>query len=255
MHRFYLPPEHCRTETLRLTGREAHHGLHVLRLKPGETVTVLDGAGQQFTCAVESATRDLLILAVKAKVFTPPPPCPVTLLVAIPKGKIIEDIIQKAVELGTHRIVPLLSERVITHLDADGAESKREKWQQVAVEAIKQCGAVWLPRVEAPVAIPQYLARREKFDLPLVGSLQTERRHPREWLREFLARENRPPQSAAIWIGPEGDFTAAELHAIEAAGARPITLGPLTLRVETAAIYCLSFLNYELAAPHPATAG
>jgi 16S rRNA (uracil1498-N3)-methyltransferase len=80
----------------------------------------------------------------------------------------------------------------------------------------------------------------------LVGSLQTERRHPREWLREFQARHGRPPQSAGVWIGPEGDFTLEELKTIEQAGARPITLGQLTLRVETAAIYCLSFLNYEL---------
>ena len=247
LHRFYLPVESCRGDSLRLDGREAHHALHVLRLQRGERVTVLDGAGTEYLCAVESANKNALVLAVGEKRFTPAPPCPLTLLVAIPKGKIIEDIIQKAVELGTHRIIPLLSERVVTHLDADGAENKREKWQQVAVEAIKQCGAAWLPRVETPVTIPQFLERQESFDLPLVGSLQTERRHPREWLCEFQSQNNRSPHSAAIWIGPEGDFTPGELHAIEAAGARPITLGPLTLRVETAAVYCLSFLNYELA--------
>ena len=247
MHRFYLPPENCRTAGLRLDGREAHHGLHVLRLQRSEAVTVLDGAGHRYQGEVQDAGKHSITLTVTEKSFTPPPPCPVTLLVAIPKGKIIEDIIQKAVELGTHRIVPLLAERVITHLDAEGAASKRAKWQQVAVEAIKQCGAAWLPRVETPVTIPQFLARNEGFDLPLVGSLQTERRHPREWLREFQTRHGRLPQSAAIWIGPEGDFTPGELSAIEAAGARPITLGPLTLRVETAAVYCLSFLNYELA--------
>lgn len=84
------------------------------------------------------------------------------------------------------------------------------------------------------------------FDLSLVGSLQTERRHPREWILEFQKQHGRLPRSAAVWIGPEGDFTLAELQAIEAAGAKPITLGALTLRVDTAAIYCLSFLNYEL---------
>jgi len=249
MHRFYLSPENCRTNGLRLDGREAHHGLHVLRLQRGETVTVLDGAGHRYLGEVQDAGKNSIALAVQEKTFTPPPACPITLLVAIPKGKIIEDIIQKAVELGTHRIIPLLSERVVTHLDADGAENKREKWQQVAVEAIKQCGAAWLPRVETPVTIPHFLARQEAFDLPLVGSLQTERRHPREWLREFQTQHGRLPHNAAIWIGPEGDFTPGELSAIEAAGARPITLGPLTLRVETAAVYCLSFLNYELAGP------
>ncbi len=246
MPRFYLPPESCRGDSLRLAGREAHHALHVLRLARGERVTILDGAGNTLLCDVESSAKDSLALAVRERKFTPAPPCPLTLLVAVPKGKIIEDIIQKAVELGVQCVVPLLTERVVIQLDAAGAEAKREKWRQVAVEAIKQCGAAWLPRVDLPQTIPAFLARGEKIELPLVGSLQTERRHPREWLQEFQQRHGRLPLSAGMWIGPEGDFTLAELQAIEAAGAKPITLGELTLRVETAAIYCLSFLNYEL---------
>ncbi len=246
MHRFHLSPEHCRSDQLRLDGREAHHALHVLRLKPGERVTVLDGAGGEFLCDVETAAKNSLTLAVKEKQSTPAPPCAITLLVAIPKGKLIEGIIQKAVELGAQRIVPLLTERVVTQLDDDGAESKREKWQTVAIEAIKQCGATWLPKVETPQTISEFLARGEAIELALVGSLQTERRPPRAWLQEFKQQHGRLPRSAAAWIGPEGDFTLAELLAIEASGARPITLGRLTLRVETAAVYCLSFLNYEL---------
>ena len=246
MHRFYLPPEHCAGHTLRLDGREAHHALHVLRLKRGERVSVLDGAGNELFCEVEAAARDSVALSVKEKKSNPPPPYALTLLLAVPKGKIIESVIQKSVELGAARIVPVLSERVVTQLDDDGAEAKRDKWQQVAIEAIKQCGATWLPKVAAPLTIKKFLARPEKFDLLLVGSLQTERRHPREWLREFETKNGRRPQSVGVWIGPEGDFTLEELQAIETAGARPITLGNLTLRVETAAIYCLSFLNYEL---------
>ena len=100
----------------------------------------------------------------KEKISPPALPCGITLLVAIPKGKLIESIIQKAVELGAHHIIPLLTDRVITQLDDEGAEHKREKWQQVAIEAIKQCGAVWLPKVEAPVTIsPLGVARREKI--------------------------------------------------------------------------------------------
>lgn len=246
MHRFHLPPANCRETMLRLEGREAHHALHVLRVQRGERVTVLDGAGTQMLCEVESATKNLLALAVKEKKFTPAAACQITLLVAIPKGKLIESIIPKAVELGAYRIVPLLTERVVTQLDDDGAEAKREKWQTVAIEAIKQCGATWLPTVEAPQKIAEFLTRGEKIELPFIGSLQTERRHPREWIWEFQKQHRRLPHSAAAWIGPEGDFTLEELKAIEATGAKPITLGKLTLRVETAAIYCLSFLNYEL---------
>jgi 16S rRNA (uracil1498-N3)-methyltransferase len=246
MHRFYLPPANCREALLRLDGREAHHALHVLRVQRGERVTVLDGAGNEFFCDVESATKNSLALEVKEKKFSPAPACAITLLVAVPKGKIIESIIQKSVELGAHRIVPLLTERVVTQLDDGGAEAKREKWQAVAIEAIKQCGARWLLKIEAPQTIAEFLARGEKIELSLVGSLQTERRHPREWILEFQKSHVRLPASAAAWIGPEGDFTLDELKMIEAAGAKPVTLGALTLRVETAAIYCLSFLNYEL---------
>jgi 16S rRNA (uracil1498-N3)-methyltransferase len=246
MHRFYLEPERAVGQSLRLEGREAHHALHVLRLKPGDRVTVLDGAGTCLLCKVDTTSKDAVALMVLEKKSTPALPCPITLLVAVPKGKIIEDIIQKSVELGVTRIVPLLTERVVTQLDAAGAESKREKWQQVAIEAIKQCGAAWLPKVENPRKIEHFLARGDAIEFAIVGSLQTKRRHPREWILEFQQQHGRLPGSAAAWIGPEGDFTLAELQAIEASGAKPVTLGELTLRVETAAIYCLSFLNYEL---------
>jgi 16S rRNA (uracil1498-N3)-methyltransferase len=135
---------------------------------------------------------------------------------------------------------------VATHLDAEAAADKREKWQQVAIEAIKQCGAVWLSKIEMPVTIGQFLARPERFDLSLVGSLQTERRHPRDCFEEFQTKHGRRPQNAAVWIGPEGDFTLEELKAIQDSGAQPVSLGKLVLRVETAAVYCLSILNYEL---------
>ncbi|MGB7747543.1 MAG: RsmE family RNA methyltransferase [Verrucomicrobiia bacterium] len=246
MHRFYLPPGSTRGDSLRLDGREAHHALRVLRLKRGELVAVLDGVGNEFLCAVENSSRDAVTLSVSLKNFTPPPPCSITLLQAVPKGKIIESIIQKAAELGARRIVPLLTERVVTHLDDGDAGNKRDKWQQVAVEAIKQCGAAWLPKIETPVTPAQFLASKENFDLSLVGSLQKERRHPRECFQEFQAKHGRLPQSVSVWIGPEGDFTLEELSAIQAAGALPISLGRLVLRVETAAIYCLSILNYEL---------
>jgi 16S rRNA (uracil1498-N3)-methyltransferase len=263
MHRFYLPPERCAGAALRLDGREAYHALHVLRLKRGELITVLDGIGNEFLCAVENSSANAVTLSVSLKNFTPPLPCSITLLQAVPKGKIIESIIQKAVELGARRIVPLLTERVVTKLDAKDAADKRDKWQQVAIEAIKQCGAAWLPQIEMPTAIENVLARRNAvpeagappstfnlqpstFDLSLVGSLQKERRHPRECLSGFQAQHKHLPQSVGVWIGPEGDFTPEELEAIQASGALPISLGRMVLRVETAAIYCLSILNYEL---------
>jgi 16S rRNA (uracil1498-N3)-methyltransferase len=249
MHRFYVPPEQTKTDAITLRGREAHHALHVLRIRDGERAVVLDGAGQQLHCEVTAHHRDSISCAVRERITVPPPACAITLLQAIPKGKIIESIIQKATELGVASVVPILSERVVTQLDSDSAEVKAEKWQQVAIEAIKQCGSAWLPKVEAPITPQEFLARRESFELSLVGSLENGSRHPRAWFEEFIARHHRLPKSIAVWVGPEGDFTSEEYHAFQKAGALPITLGPLVLRVETAATYCLSVLNYELTAP------
>jgi 16S rRNA (uracil1498-N3)-methyltransferase len=246
MPRFYLLPAEYKSGPLTLAGREAHHALHVLRVRSGDQVTILDGAGREMLCAVENFDRDKVRLAVLETKTIPAPPCSITLLQAVPKGKIIESIIQKATELGAARIVPLLTARVVMELDETHAGRKAEKWQQVAIEAIKQCGTAWLPRVEAPVTPAEFLERKEAFELPLVASLQPGAQHPRNSFEKFEAQHGRKPKSACIWIGPEGDFTPQEIHAITSSGAMPVTLGKLVLRVETAAVYCLSFLNYEL---------
>jgi 16S rRNA (uracil1498-N3)-methyltransferase len=239
---------------LTLTGNEAHHAIRVLRLRNGEKVVVLDGAGHESHCEVSGHTGKSVSLKVLDRKTFPPPPCAVTLIQAIPKAKLIESIIQKATELGAARIVPILSERVVTHLDAESAEAKAEKWQQVAVEAIKQSGNPWLPKVDPPLPLDRFLSRKEKFDLALVGCLAPGSRHPREWIDKFFSEHKRLPGSACVWVGPEGDFTAGEYAAIQGSGALPITLGPLVLRVETAATYCLSVMNYELQAPERAAA-
>ena len=251
-HRFYLPPDRCRGDALVLTGGEAHHALDVLRLRRGDAVTVLDGAGKEFRCDVADTDRGQVRLGIVEKHSHPPPPFQLTLLQALPKGKLLDSIIQKATELGATRVIPLLSERVVVHVGPHEAPRKAVKWQSVAVEAIKQCGAAWLPKVEAPLTPEQFLTRNELFELSLIGSLQPDARHPRPYLEAFRREHHRSPKSLAVWVGPEGDFTPRELQAIQAGGAQPITLGALVLRADTAAIYCLSVLNYELQAPPPA---
>jgi 16S rRNA (uracil1498-N3)-methyltransferase len=245
MHRFYLPPAECATDALVLRDKEAHHARHVLRIRTGDEVIVLDGAGQELRCVLETHDRSSVRLGVLERRTIPPLPYSITLLQALPKGKIIEDIIQKATELGVARVIPILSERVVTHLDRESAESKAAKWQMVAVEAIKQCGNPWLPRVETPIAPRAVLSRGERFELPLIGCLEKGSQHPRRWFEKFSQEHGRLPRTLCCWIGPEGDFTADEYRLIRET-ARPITLGPLVLRTETAATYCLSILNYEL---------
>jgi len=246
MHRFFLPPEHCRDSILELSGDEAHHALRVLRIRTGERVTVLDGAGHELICEVRDATKRSVSLAVVHKNTSPPLPCQITLLQAVPKAKAMDYIVQKATELGATRVVPILSERTVVHLDGENANDKAEKWQQIAIESIKQCGSPWLTKIEAPVTLKSFFARREKFDLPFIASLQDDSRHPREFIQHFRDEHKRLPVTACVWIGPEGDFSPAEMNVIKSEGALPITLGHLVLRSDTAAIYSLSVLNYEL---------
>jgi len=248
VHRFYAPNTPATASEITLDGDEAHHAGQVLRVRKGERVSVLNGKGDEFLCDVEDPNRKSVRLKVAEVQSSPTPISAITLIQGIPKGKIIESIIQKATELGAARVVPLLSERVVTHLDNDSAEEKRDKWQRVAIEACKQCGQRWLPKIDAPIATKALLGRGERFEFALVGSLETDARHLKEYFGEYIAREKRVPKTVAIWIGPEGDLSPGELTGIKRSGAHPITFGPLVLRSETAATYALSIINHELQA-------
>jgi 16S rRNA (uracil1498-N3)-methyltransferase len=242
MHRFFAPNTSDDASEISLIDDEAHHALKVLRVREGDGVSVLNGKGVEFLCDVQNAQKKSVQLRVVEVQRSSEPISPITLIQGIPKGKIIESIIQKATELGVSRVVPLLSERVVTHLDDDSAEDKREKWQRVAIEACKQCGQRWLPKVEAPVTTTEFLQRAEKFEFAVVGCLEKDSRH----LKQFVGKLMSPPKSVAVWVGPEGDFSPSEYAAIKQSGACPITFGPLVLRSETAAIYALSIVSHEL---------
>ncbi|TMQ01991.1 MAG: 16S rRNA (uracil(1498)-N(3))-methyltransferase, partial [Verrucomicrobia bacterium] len=181
---------------------------------------------RELLCEVRTADRRTVALKVLQKTRSPPPPCPVTLAQAVSKGKAMELIVQKATELGARRIVPILSARTVAQVALEAASNKLEKWHTTAVEALKQCGCAWLPRIDAPVAPQAFLARGEKFELTLIASLQNDARHPREHFDSVRSERKRPPNSVCVWVGPEGDFTPAEINAVRAAGALPITLGP-----------------------------
>jgi 16S rRNA (uracil1498-N3)-methyltransferase len=207
---------------------------------------VLDGAGHEYVCEAAELARNTIRLSVRQTKSVAPLPYQVTLVQAIPKGKTLDAIIQKATELGVFAIVPLLSERVVLRLDEEKFETKADHWRAIAVEAIKQCGSAWLPRVEPPTPFRTLLSRVDKFDLTLIASLQPGSRHPRAWFNAFQHERKQMPRSVCLWVGPEGDFTPEEVMAAESAGARPITLGRLVLRSETAALYSLSVVIYEL---------
>lgn len=241
MARFYIPPHAWNPDKLALDRGEAHHALDVLRMKAGDRATVFNGLGTEATVEIAKIEKGGLTLRKIQLGKTPPLACEITLGQAVPKGKNMDLIIEKATELGAAGIAPLLSERTIVRCDEDEAAAKRDKWQRVAIEAAKQCGQNWLPAVAAPVTPRQFFAQGGKHDLMLIASLQ-----PGAISIKRALAEARAPRKVLILVGPEGDFTPAEINLARAHGCQPVTLGPIILRTETAAIYCLSVLAHEL---------
>ncbi len=260
MHRFYISPEHWNPDALVLTGSEAHHARDVLRMKRGEKLVLFNGRGREITAEIIDLSGDEIRLRKLHEAEGAPLRCRIVLGQAIPKGKNMELIVQKAVEIGAAEIAPIISDRTVVQVDSESAAQKQAKWQQIAIEAAKQCGQNWLPRVRVPKKLPEFFDAAislqsvqtsnsdvaTTFDLQLIGSLQPEAQHLKKILADYSSEHRHRPRNVLMLIGPEGDFTPAELALARRHGCRPITLGPIILRVETAAIYCLSILSYEL---------
>jgi 16S rRNA (uracil1498-N3)-methyltransferase len=220
----------------------------VNRARPGDTVVAFDGKGHEWVCELVEESRRGAVLKVRFPQRAKPLPYSITLAQAIPKGKHMADIVRKATEIGVARVVPILSERTIVQVSADKEETKHEKWQEAALEACKQCGNSYLPEITQPVKAMSFIETTKGYDLKLIASLQPGARSLRSVLDQRAA-EGKPKPVSAIWmVGPEGDFTNAEMSAARNFGFEPVTLGPLVLRCETAAIYALSILSYELQA-------
>ena len=164
----------------------------------------------------------------------------------LPKGTAMDDIVRQATEVGAARIVPLLSERTQVHLDVARAEKKIEKWRTAAIEAAKQCGNPWLPEIRPIQDFAAFVASAKDFDLKLVASLHAGTTSLKKTLAGYAAKHGRAPRQVLWLIGPEGDFSPGEMTAAISAGFSPITLGPLVLRSDTAAVYALSILSHEL---------
>ncbi len=235
--RFYLPD----LDESGFTGDEAKHCSQAMRHRIGDWIRVFDGKGTEAKAEIVSISAKRVEIRVLERRTTPPPSVSISLIQAIPKGANMELIIEKAVEMGVNAIWPALTERTVVKLDAKEAEKKLEKWRRVALEACKQCGQNWLPEVHLPEAFGKVLEHLPAQDAKIIAAIQPDSRSVKVILSAMP-----PPKSAALCIGPEGDFTPAEYELARARGFAPMTLGPLVLRVETATLYAVSVLSHEL---------
>lgn len=252
MYHFFVEPDQVHEDYVEILGGDVNHMKNVLRMKPGEEITVSDGFGHEYSCKVALLEED----AVRAEILerrevSVELPSELVLYQCLPKGDKMELIIQKAVELGAARVVPVASRRCVVKLDQKKAESKRKRWQAIAESAAKQSGRAVIPEVGAVVSFKEALKDAESLDVRLIPYecadelLTREGQTPMEQTRTLLAGIKRG-QSVGILIGPEGGLEKEEVAAAMEAGTRPVTLGKRILRTETAGLCILSVLMFQL---------
>jgi len=251
-------------ETVVLAGEQHHRAVRVLRLGRGDRLQVFDGRGNEYEAVVESADREHATLSIERRVQpTPEPAIRVSLFQSIPRGDAMERVVQKCVEIGVAKIVPLVTRRTVVR-PRRGGEGKLARWRKIALHAVEQSGRAWLVPVAEPVPPDAIIDRLSSADLALVphttgvchpepfGSAQDKRSEgsclpsdvAAEPIRSVLDALTRP-QSVAVVIGPEGGFSPDEVERFAAAGARPVSLGPRTLRSETAGLVAASIVLYH----------
>lgn len=251
--RAYAPHAPADAAEIRLGPEESHHLVVVNRCRRGDPVVAFDGRGREWRCECLDPAKSAALLRVHATQQALPRPFALTLAQALPKGATMDEIVRQATELGAVRVVPLLTERTQVHFDGDRAEKKLEKWRTTAIEAAKQCGNPWVPEIAPVQKLDAFLAAVGQggaagYDLKLVASLHAGAKPLRVAIGAWRATHGRNPERVLWLVGPEGDFSPAEMTACVMAGVVPVTLGPLVLRCDTAAVAALSVLAHELGA-------
>lgn len=248
-------------EIATLSPEESHHLARVLRVHPGQEITLFDGEGGVAEGTVETVSKTALEVRISKYWNVPKPEVEIDLIQAVPKPDRWELVLQKAVELGATTIRPVLTK----HTEFKPNPKKQARWDKIVLNAAQQCEVRWLPDLQPLSNYDAVVPSLGKYDLVLVGSLY-EGAIP---FRKVDFRTGGTPSPAstdsgdgddmrsnpvppsplnriAILIGPEGDFTEEEVKAAVEAGAVPVSFGDRILRTETAAIFGLSVLAYEL---------
>jgi 16S rRNA (uracil1498-N3)-methyltransferase len=211
-----------------LSGGEAHHALHVLRLKTAAAVELFDGRGRWASGTISQTRRDSVDVAV-AEVLGPGEPAlpQIHLAFSPPKGKRLDWLLEKAAELAVATLQPISCERSVVSVRGD--ETATRRWEAICASAVRQSGQTYLPRILPVAALADLLAAK-----PAGTAIIAHGRQDSPGLAAAL--KDWQGDDLTVLIGPEGGWTDEELRSAEAAGFLPARLGSTTLRVETAAI-------------------
>ena len=243
MHRFFVEPSQIGEKEIVITGPDVNHIRNVLRMRAGEELLAADGQGSEYRCIL----RELQDSEIRAEICrklsgSAELPSRITLFQGLPKSDKMDFIIQKCVELGVFRIVPVTTKRTVVKLDAKKEESRRKRWTAVSESAAKQSGRGIIPEISGVRGFKEAVEEAGELDICLIPYEKAEdMARTREILSGIPAGA-----SIGVFIGPEGGFEEEEVREAMEAGARPITLGRRILRTETAGMAVLAMLGYLL---------
>ncbi len=248
MYRFFVNENQIDSVTKKacITGDDRNHIKNVLRMRPGEEVSLMvPGNPNEYRCAVRDYTDDsveLDLLFVKESDVELP--CEIILYQALPKSDKMELIITKAVELGAARIVPVATERAVVKLDSDKAAKKITRWNAISEAAAKQSKRAFIPEVSDVMTMKEALEDCRDCTTKIIPYEMADPDSMNK-TRDILESVN-PGSKVAVFIGPEGGFTEEEIRSAKENGVLPVTLGHRILRTETAGMVVLSWLMYRL---------
>ncbi|WP_426341689.1 16S rRNA (uracil(1498)-N(3))-methyltransferase [Pseudoduganella sp. S-14] len=235
MPRFHVPQPLAAGQQLELPADVAHH-VNVVRMEPGDTLTLFNGNGGEYTAVLTDVQKKKAWAEIK--VFDPREaelPFAVTLAQALPEGSKMDWIIEKAVELGVAGIQPLAARRCVVRLSAERAEKKLEHWNGIVVSASEQCGRNRLASVAAPQEFREWISQQDLHKRVILTPRAT--KSLADWAR------HQPAQALSIMVGPEGGFSDEEEAEALRHGVLPLSIGPRVLRTETAALAAVSILS------------
>ena len=245
MLHLFADPSDVQDELLTITGPEVNHIRNVMRLKPGEEISVsIGGDGKEYRYGIESYTEDSVLCRLRfVKDKEVELPVKVLLFQGLPKADKMDLIVQKAVELGAAEIIPVSMERCVVKLDAGKAAKKTARWQTIAESAASQSRRSIIPRILVPMSMKEAVEyAKEQTEVRVIPyELQEDDGSVKQYLESL-----KEGQSVSIFIGPEGGFAPGEVELAKEAGIRPISLGRRILRTETAGLAILSWLIYIL---------
>ncbi len=228
-------------DTIKITGSDAHHLMHVMRAKAGQLVTVVDYNGQVAAMEMVAFSDSAVTLQLKEHLAADTEsPLKIMLAQCLLKADKMDMVVQKAVELGAVGVIPISSQNCVARYDAKKGAARKDRWQKIADEAAKQCGRTALLKVRPIVTLGQFLADMQATDSSLVFFYENENEQSaKEYLRSLKAKQ------IVLLVGPEGGFSLDEAKLIEEAGGKSVTLGPRILRAETAALTAIAVTQYE----------